>query len=117
MIEGFFRLEIFDSGILGDYFGVDFWSRDAFLALLEALGIFWGFDICPHHLKSGVFCSKIALLKGVTRTSKSCAPKAKSCLKVAEHDQDRAGDTLPVSSGLGQPLIHTLNFLVTLSSL
>ena len=54
MIEGFFRLEILDSGILGDYFGVDFWSRDAFLALLEALGIFWGFDICPHHLKSGV---------------------------------------------------------------
>ena len=54
MIEGFFRFEIFDSGILGDYFEVDFWSRDSFLALLEALGIFWGFDICPHHLKSGV---------------------------------------------------------------
>lgn len=53
-MEGFFRLEIFDSGILGDYFGVDFWSSDSFLALLEALVIFWGFDICPHHLKSGV---------------------------------------------------------------
>ena len=64
-----------------------------------------------------IFCSKIALLNGVTRTSKSCAPKAKSCLKVAEHNQDRAGDTSPVSSGLGQSLIHTLNFLVTLSSL
>ena len=54
MIEGFFGFEIFDSGILGDYFGFDFWSRDSFLVLLEALGIFWGFNICPHHLKSGV---------------------------------------------------------------
>ena len=54
MIEGFFGFEMFDSGTLGDYFGVDFWSRDSFLVSLEALGIFWGFNICPHYLKSGV---------------------------------------------------------------
>ena len=29
------------------YWGVNFWSRD-FLGSLEALGIFWGFDFCPH---------------------------------------------------------------------
>ena len=31
------------------FFGVNFWSRD-FLGLLEDLGIFLGFDFCPHSI-------------------------------------------------------------------
>ena len=31
------------------YWGVNFWSRD-FLGSLEALGIFGGFDFCPHSI-------------------------------------------------------------------
>ena len=39
------------------FFGDNFWSRDFLGVLLEALGIFLGFDFCPQsirHLKSGV---------------------------------------------------------------
>ena len=32
------------------FFGVNFWSRDFFGILLEALRIFFGFDFCPHSI-------------------------------------------------------------------
>ena len=34
MIEGFFGFEIFDSGILGDYFGVDFLVQGFFFGFV-----------------------------------------------------------------------------------
>ena len=33
-----------------DFLGVNFWSREFFLVLLKALGIFWGLDFCPHSI-------------------------------------------------------------------
>ena len=41
----FLRLE----NLAWDFGGVNFWSRD-FLGSLEALGIFLGFDFCPHSI-------------------------------------------------------------------
>ena len=37
--------------------GVKFWHRDFFSILFEALGIFLGFDFCPHYCP-GYFSAK-----------------------------------------------------------
>ena len=33
-----------------DFWGLKFWSRDFLGVSLEALGIFFGFDFCPHSI-------------------------------------------------------------------
>ena len=39
----------------GDFLGVNFWSRIFWGVLLEALGIFGGFDFCPHSIIPALF--------------------------------------------------------------